>query len=100
MEAIAPGRQAVTRVRLHPRIDWIGAAPDAERLAELHAEAHETCFIANSVRTRVSWPSRWARRSSEDAGGRSGAPSGAVCALVSDSASLRPKIGMGDSFYC
>lgn len=59
MEAIAPAasglaRQAVTRVVLHPRIDWTGPAPDAERLAALHAEAHAVCFIANSVRTQVS----------------------------------------------
>lgn len=54
MEAIAPGRQAVTRVVLHPRIAWTGPAPDAERLAALHHEAHETCFIANSVRAQVT----------------------------------------------
>jgi len=54
MAEIAPGRQAVTRVVLHPRLDWAGAAPDAERLAALHHEAHETCFIANSVRTEVT----------------------------------------------
>ena len=27
---------------------------DAERLAALHREAHETCFIANSVRAQVT----------------------------------------------
>ncbi|CAO4174954.1 OsmC family protein [Methylorubrum populi] len=54
MEEIAPGRQAVTRVVLHPRIDWSGETPDAETLAELHHKAHDTCFIANSVRTEVT----------------------------------------------
>lgn len=54
MEEIAPGRRAVTKVTLHPRIEWSGAGPDKERLAQLHHEAHETCFIANSVTTRVS----------------------------------------------
>ena len=39
---------------LHPRIEWAGPAPAAERLAALHEEAHETCFIANSVRTEVT----------------------------------------------
>ena len=53
MEEIAPGRQAVTRVVLHPRITWIGPAPDAGRLDALHHEAHETCFIANSAKTKV-----------------------------------------------
>ena len=54
MAEIAPGRQAVTRVVLHPRIAWAGESPDAERLAALHTQAHETCFIANSVRTAVT----------------------------------------------
>lgn len=54
MEAIAPGRQAVTRVVLHPEITWSGEPPDAEALARLHHAAHEACFIANSVRTAVT----------------------------------------------
>ena len=54
VQDIAPGRQAVTKVALHPRIEWRGAAPDEERLAHLHHEAHEICFIANSVRTQVT----------------------------------------------
>lgn len=53
MEEIAPGRQAVTRVMLHPRIEWAGEAPDGARLEHLHHEAHEMCFIANSVKTEV-----------------------------------------------
>jgi organic hydroperoxide reductase OsmC/OhrA len=53
MAEIAPGRQAVTRVTLHPRIAWAGDEPDAAALAELHHAAHEECFIANSVRTEV-----------------------------------------------
>ncbi len=54
METIAPGRQAITKVMLHPRIDWTGTAPDAARLADMHHEAHEVCFIANSVKTEVT----------------------------------------------
>jgi organic hydroperoxide reductase OsmC/OhrA len=54
MEEIAPGRQAVTKVVLHPRIEWSGSAPDKERLEHLHHEAHQICFIANSVTTRVT----------------------------------------------
>ena len=53
METIAPGKQAVTRVVLHPRIAWTGSVPDSEELARLHHDAHETCFVANSVRTDV-----------------------------------------------
>jgi organic hydroperoxide reductase OsmC/OhrA len=54
MEDIAPGRQAVTRVVLHPQIEWAGSAPDQEKLKRMHEEAHEVCFIANSVRTQVT----------------------------------------------
>jgi organic hydroperoxide reductase OsmC/OhrA len=54
VEQIAPGRQAVTKVVLRPRIEWTGPAPDKEKLEHLHHEAHEICFIANSVTTRVT----------------------------------------------
>jgi organic hydroperoxide reductase OsmC/OhrA len=54
MEDIAPGKQAVTKVVLHPRIEWMGSAPDTEKLEHMHHEAHEACFIANSVRTAVT----------------------------------------------
>ena len=54
MAEIAPGRMAVTKVVLNPKIDWEGAAPDADALARLHHEAHEECFIANSVKTEVT----------------------------------------------
>ena len=54
MEDIAPGKQAVTRVVLHPVIDWTGEAPDQTTLDHLHHEAHEVCYIANSVKTVVT----------------------------------------------
>jgi organic hydroperoxide reductase OsmC/OhrA len=54
METIAPGKQAVTKVELHPQIEWVGAVPDGEKLRHMHHEAHEVCFIANSVKTVVT----------------------------------------------
>jgi len=54
MEDIAPGRQAVTKVSLHPQIEWQGQAPDQKTLDHMHHEAHELCFIANSVKTEVT----------------------------------------------
>lgn len=54
MEEIAPGRQAITKVVLHPEIEWTGEAPDQTKLDEMHHEAHEVCFIANSVKTEVT----------------------------------------------
>lgn len=48
------GRIAVTQVTLRPWISWSGATtPDADALASLHHKAHESCFIANSIRADV-----------------------------------------------
>lgn len=43
----------VSRVTLHPRITFVGAEPDATTLAILHHDAHDQCFIANSVKTEI-----------------------------------------------
>jgi organic hydroperoxide reductase OsmC/OhrA len=53
MEKNAEGRLAITRVELRPEIGWLGAPPAPEALERLHHEAHETCFIANSVKTEI-----------------------------------------------
>lgn len=53
MKEFAPGRHRIDRVALRPRIAWTGPAPDAETLAKLHHDAHEQCFVANSVTTAV-----------------------------------------------
>ena len=44
----------MTKVKLRTKIEWAGAAPDKEALDHLHHEAHEICFIANSVKTEVT----------------------------------------------
>ena len=44
----------MSAVVLEPRIEWQGAKPTAELLAELHHHAHEGCFIACSVMTAIS----------------------------------------------
>ena len=54
MERIAPGRMAITRVTLRPRIAFDGTMPDKGKLDELHHQAHEACFIANSVKTEIT----------------------------------------------
>jgi organic hydroperoxide reductase OsmC/OhrA len=48
-----PGKLAITRIILRPRIAFSGAAPDAAALAALHHEAHERCFIANSLNCEI-----------------------------------------------
>jgi organic hydroperoxide reductase OsmC/OhrA len=48
------GRDAMTRVTLHPEVRYAGAAqPTPTETAALHHEAHQLCFIANSVTTEV-----------------------------------------------
>ena len=49
----AEGRMAVTTVTLRPAVRFAGTAPSAEQHGQLHHEAHERCFIANSVKTEV-----------------------------------------------
>jgi organic hydroperoxide reductase OsmC/OhrA len=53
MERVAPQKMAITRVTLRPRIMFDGASPDRAKLDELHHQAHEVCFIANSVKTEI-----------------------------------------------
>jgi len=54
MEKNAEGRIAITRVILRPHIAWGGDPPDEAAIADLHHKAHEACFIANSVTTKVT----------------------------------------------
>ncbi len=53
MGRIAPGKVAVVKVTLRPRISFGDEVPDQAKLDQLHHQAHETCFIANSVTTEV-----------------------------------------------
>jgi len=48
------GRLAMTVVTLHPEVTFSGEQlPDREALDAIHHQAHERCFIANSVKTEV-----------------------------------------------
>ncbi len=54
LEKNANGKMAITRVELHPKIDYSGAKqPSQAELDWLHDKAHRECFIANSVLTEV-----------------------------------------------
>jgi organic hydroperoxide reductase OsmC/OhrA len=53
MEEISPGKQAITKVVLHPHIERIGEAPEQAKPDYMHHDAHEVCFIANSVKATV-----------------------------------------------
>lgn len=48
------GRIAMTKVTLHPKIIWAEPAPSNEQIEQFHHQAHEQCFIANSVYTQIS----------------------------------------------
>jgi organic hydroperoxide reductase OsmC/OhrA len=55
MEKNEAGRLAITRVTLRPKIVWSeGITVPREDLDRMHHEAHEGCFIANSVKTEVT----------------------------------------------
>lgn len=54
MEKNAEGKVAMTIVTLHPEVTFSGERqPTREELEKLHHDAHEACFIANSVKTEV-----------------------------------------------
>lgn len=55
MEKQPDKKIAVTSVTLHPRVEWSGdLRPSEAQIARLHHRAHEDCFIANSVNTKVT----------------------------------------------
>jgi organic hydroperoxide reductase OsmC/OhrA len=53
MQKNAEGRMMMTVVTLRPEVHFSGNPPTREQLDQLHHEAHEACFIANSVKTEV-----------------------------------------------
>jgi len=53
MGRIAPGRMAIVKVTLRPAISFAGRQPEAGEVERLHQEAHERCFIANTLNCEV-----------------------------------------------
>lgn len=47
------GAMQVAEVTLNPQVGYHGARPGRDVEADLHHRAHELCFIANSVKTRI-----------------------------------------------
>jgi organic hydroperoxide reductase OsmC/OhrA len=48
------GKLAMTRVVLRPDVAFSGdRCPTADEITQMHHQAHDECFIANSVRTEV-----------------------------------------------
>jgi organic hydroperoxide reductase OsmC/OhrA len=54
MQRNAQGKLAITLVTLRPEVVFSGEAqPSYTDIASLHHQAHEACFIANSVKSEV-----------------------------------------------
>jgi organic hydroperoxide reductase OsmC/OhrA len=49
----ASGAMAMLKVRLRPKITWVGAPPSQEQLDKLHHRSHHDCYIANSVTSEI-----------------------------------------------
>jgi organic hydroperoxide reductase OsmC/OhrA len=48
------GKQAITQVTLKPHVKFSGAKiPSQADIERMHQQAHEQCFIANSVTTKI-----------------------------------------------
>lgn len=53
MKRNSEGKLAVTLVTLRPKVAFVRVAPDDETFQAMHHEAHEECFIANSVKSEI-----------------------------------------------
>lgn len=54
LDKLPDGRMAMTAVVLRPRVTWASGGPNESAIADLHRAAHDACFIANSVTTKVT----------------------------------------------
>jgi organic hydroperoxide reductase OsmC/OhrA len=53
MQKNAEGKLALTRIVMRPFAEFTGRQPSVEDLRAMHHEAHEECFLANSVKTEI-----------------------------------------------
>jgi organic hydroperoxide reductase OsmC/OhrA len=54
MARSADGREWIARVTLRPEVNFDGEnRPSEAEIGVLHHEAHERCYLANSVKTEV-----------------------------------------------
>lgn len=55
LEKDGTGKLSITRVTLRPDVKFSEEQePEREALAAMHEKAHHNCFIANSVKTRIT----------------------------------------------
>ena len=54
MTTSSEGKEWISRIVLDPQIEWAAdRGPTSEELAQLHHEAHEICYIANSIKSDI-----------------------------------------------
>jgi organic hydroperoxide reductase OsmC/OhrA len=59
-ESDSRGRKSVTTVKLAPKVSFSGSVQPSDSLVErLHHEAHDECYIANSVRSEITVAGAW-----------------------------------------
>lgn len=50
------GQMWISKVVMHPRVKFSGdKTPSVQDEDQLHHDAHKACFIANSVKTEITW---------------------------------------------
>lgn len=50
------GRPWLARIVMHPHTKFSGEKqPSSEELFALHSKSHRACFLANSVKTEITW---------------------------------------------
>ncbi|WEF32632.1 OsmC family protein [Pseudoduganella chitinolytica] len=54
LEKNGDGRVAFTNITLRPQIVFGGAWPSEEEIAAIHHEAHDKCYIANSLKAEIT----------------------------------------------
>src|ERR1700735_5218183 len=53
-------RKSITRIVLNPKVRFSGPRfPDAAGVEHMHHEAHEQCYIANSLRSEIAVLGEW-----------------------------------------
>ncbi len=56
MEKNEDGRLSITKIYLHPEVSFTGDnLPTEQQIKAVHEEAHHSCFLANSVKTEITF---------------------------------------------
>lgn len=60
MDELGDGKKGITTIHLRPQVRLSGEGrPTEEMIEELHHEAHEMCYIANSLKAEILVEGSW-----------------------------------------